>query len=478
MRDEVRGETRDGQGTPLRPDAQRNRERILEVALAELTRAADAPLSTIAKKAGVGQGTFYRNFPNREALVLEVYRFEMQQVADTAAQLLSTRAPDRALREWMDRLAQYAMAKAGLADALRKSTSNSGSTLAKLGHGPVTRAVTLLLTANEQAGTIRPGVTPDDFVLAIAGLWQIDPHTDWQPRATRLLDLVMDGLRAGAPGVGASWYGSLRCDGLTPPREAARFCSFVPTLFALPVPGTPVRGQAGSMPFADEVAPVAVLEYQPRWPVDFERPAGGCTTLWEARRTRSTTSDPHRCRAWRPRTAWTSRCASPRSRKPGRSGSSPRSASVAGPSRGIEPRSRPDRNAASWCSPHRRVRGGATYTCAGKATRTAVTRSCSATTCGPTRLPDSSGGVQTTAGPQRAGPSGQRADQGPGHRDPDDRGRALGGGNGLAVASGEPRTARVPRDVSGLLQHPCRDREDQGGASAWFGARPVRRVRG
>ncbi|MCT2548068.1 MULTISPECIES: TetR/AcrR family transcriptional regulator [Streptomyces] len=202
MRDEVRGETRDGQGAPLRPDARRNRERILEVALAELTRAADAPLSTIAKKAGVGQGTFYRNFPNREALVLEVYRFEMQQVADTAAQLLSTRAPDRALREWMDRLAQYAMAKAGLADALRKSTSNFGS-LAELGHGPVTRAVTLLLAANEQAGTIRPGVTPDDFVLAIAGLWQIAPHSDWQPRATRLLDLVMDGLRAGAPGVGA-----------------------------------------------------------------------------------------------------------------------------------------------------------------------------------------------------------------------------------------------------------------------------------
>ncbi|SCF95599.1 transcriptional regulator, TetR family [Streptomyces sp. Ncost-T10-10d] len=181
----------------LRPDAQRNRERILEVALAELTRAADAPLSAIAKKAGVGQGTFYRNFPNREALVLEVYRYEMQQVADTAAQLLQTRAPDQALREWMNRLAQYAMAKAGLADALRKTTSRYGS-LAQLGHGPVTQAVTLLLNANEEAGTIRPGLTPDDFVLAIAGLWQIDPHSDWQPRATRLLDLVMDGLRAGA----------------------------------------------------------------------------------------------------------------------------------------------------------------------------------------------------------------------------------------------------------------------------------------
>lgn len=185
--------------TPVRPDAQRNRERILEVALAELTRAADTPVSAIAKKAGVGQGTFYRNFPNREALVLEVYRYEMQQVADTAAQLLLTREPDRALREWMDRLAQFAMAKAGLAEALRTAVSKHGG-LGRLGHGPVTGAVTLLLDSNEKAGTIRPGLTAEDFVLAIAGLWQIDPHSDWQPRAARLLDLVMDGLRAGAPG--------------------------------------------------------------------------------------------------------------------------------------------------------------------------------------------------------------------------------------------------------------------------------------
>lgn len=184
---------------PLRSDAQRNRERILEVALTELTAACDTPLSVIAKKAGVGQGTFYRNFPHREALVLEVYRYEVQQVADCAAQLLCTRTPDQALRDWMSRLAQYAMAKAGLADAIRKATSAQGS-LAGIGHGPVTEAITLLLKANEEAGTIRPGVTPDDFFLAIAGLWQIDPRSDWQARAGRLMDLVMDGLRAGAPG--------------------------------------------------------------------------------------------------------------------------------------------------------------------------------------------------------------------------------------------------------------------------------------
>lgn len=184
---------------PQRSDAQRNRERILEVALAELTRSADAPLSVIAKKAGVGQGTFYRNFPNREALVLEIYRHEMQQVADSAVQLLESREPDRALREWMDRLAQFAMAKAGLADAIRQASSTPGGP-AKPGHTPVTAAAELLLRANEEARTIRPGLSAEDFFLAIAGLWQIDPHGDWQPRAARLLDLVMDGLRAGASG--------------------------------------------------------------------------------------------------------------------------------------------------------------------------------------------------------------------------------------------------------------------------------------
>ncbi|MFI9757204.1 TetR/AcrR family transcriptional regulator [Streptomyces sp. NPDC051963] len=184
---------------PLRSDAQRNRERILEVALVELTRDADTPLSVIAKKARVGQGTFYRNFPNREALVLEIYRHEIQQVADHAAQLLETREPDRALREWMDRLARFAMTKVGLADAIRQVTSAPGAAV-KPEYTPVTSAADLILRAAEKAGTIRPGITADDFILAISGMFLIDPHGDWEARTTWLFDLVMDGLRAGAPG--------------------------------------------------------------------------------------------------------------------------------------------------------------------------------------------------------------------------------------------------------------------------------------
>ncbi|MEH0416248.1 TetR/AcrR family transcriptional regulator [Streptomyces sp. B21-083] len=184
---------------PQRSDAQRNRERILEVALVELSRSADVPLSVIAKKAGVGQATFYRNFPDREALVLEVHRHEVQQLTNSAAELLKTREADRALREWMDRLAYFAMAKAGLSDALRQATRATGGP-ERPGYSLVVDAIELLLDANHEAGTIRPEVTVDDFLLAIAGVWQIDLSGDWHSQATRLLDLIMDGLRAGAPG--------------------------------------------------------------------------------------------------------------------------------------------------------------------------------------------------------------------------------------------------------------------------------------
>ncbi|SEB47362.1 TetR/AcrR family transcriptional regulator [Pseudomonas marginalis] len=181
-----------------RVDALLNRERILAVALAELPHSADVPLSVIARKAGVGQGTFYRHFPTREALVMEVYRYEMLQVAKYAEHLLQSRPPDQALREWMARLAEYAMNKAGLANAIRE-VSSVGDCAGKESYAPVVAAAKSLLDANEKAGTIRAGITTDDFFLAIAGIWQINFNDEWKHRLGWLMDFVMEGLRAGAP---------------------------------------------------------------------------------------------------------------------------------------------------------------------------------------------------------------------------------------------------------------------------------------
>jgi AcrR family transcriptional regulator len=182
---------------PHRSDARENRARILEVALAELTRSADAPLTVIARKAGVGQGTLYRHFPTREALVLEVYRHESEQLADSAAELLSAYPPDKALRQWMDKLAEYFMTKTALAKAISQGALLSAGP-ANPSYAVVSAAIDRLLRANEEAGTIRPEVTADDFILATAGLWMIEPNSDWKRRADRLLNFVMDGLRVGA----------------------------------------------------------------------------------------------------------------------------------------------------------------------------------------------------------------------------------------------------------------------------------------
>jgi AcrR family transcriptional regulator len=187
------------ENVPLRrADAARNRDTILAAALAALTESGDASLNSIAKRAGVANATLYRHFPTRESLVLEVYRHEVRQLAEAADQLLVKESPGDALRDWVQRLAQYAMTKHGLADALRAATG-SGTALFAETYDPIVAALERLLVAAEYAGTVRPGLDPHNVILALAGLWEIDPTTDWQARARQLYDLIFTGLQADRP---------------------------------------------------------------------------------------------------------------------------------------------------------------------------------------------------------------------------------------------------------------------------------------
>jgi AcrR family transcriptional regulator len=181
---------------PVRADARQNRARIIEVARDALTAARDASLNSIAKKAGVGPGTLYRHFPTREALILAVYRHEVERLAAYAPDLLRTHPPLEALRLWLDRLAYYGRIKHGLSDLLHALTDDG---LAGETYGPIIGAVTVLLRACEQDGSIRAGVDPDDVLLMLGFLWRVSPDADGEARAARLLDLVIDGLRLGAP---------------------------------------------------------------------------------------------------------------------------------------------------------------------------------------------------------------------------------------------------------------------------------------
>jgi AcrR family transcriptional regulator len=178
-----------------RSDARRNRDAILAAALVALTESPEASLNAIAKRAGVANATLYRHFPTREELVLATYQREVGKLVDAAEVLMQEQVPIDALRSWVDRLAGYAMTKHGLADALRKATSPGHDLSSTSTYDAIVGALDRLLQANISAGTLRPDLDAEDVILALAGLWQLDPASDWKSQAQRLYDIVLGGLQ-------------------------------------------------------------------------------------------------------------------------------------------------------------------------------------------------------------------------------------------------------------------------------------------
>lgn len=185
---------------PLRADARRNRDRLLDVAVLAFSREGpDATLDSIAKSAGVGIGTLYRHFPNREALIEAAYRNELTRLCDAAADLLTAMPPDAATRTWMDRFVDYMTTKRGMSDALRVVIASGGNPYAQ-SRDRLTAAITMLLEAAVAAGTVRSDVRPADVLTTMMGLSLAAGEPAQRDQARRLLDLLMDGLRYRAAG--------------------------------------------------------------------------------------------------------------------------------------------------------------------------------------------------------------------------------------------------------------------------------------
>src|SRR5260370_6617726 len=104
---------------PLRADAWRSRDRLIEVAKAMFSEGgADTSLEAIAKAAGVGIGTLYRRFPTRDALIESVYRNETQNLAQAAARFADTLPPVEALRAWLRLFVDHIATKQVMSPAL------------------------------------------------------------------------------------------------------------------------------------------------------------------------------------------------------------------------------------------------------------------------------------------------------------------------------------------------------------------------
>jgi AcrR family transcriptional regulator len=176
-----------------RMDAQRNRERILEVAKDAFARSgAGTSLDDIAKQAGVGAGTLYRHFPTRDALLEAVYRTEVEKLAAAERKLAQDLSPIEALRAWMLLFVDYIATKQIIAPALNTLVGGPSKVYEASG-AQITGAIRALVEPAIESGDIRRDLDPLDLLRALIGVSNVACGPDWQQSAKRLVDILITG---------------------------------------------------------------------------------------------------------------------------------------------------------------------------------------------------------------------------------------------------------------------------------------------
>jgi AcrR family transcriptional regulator len=178
-----------------RADSARNRQLLIDAAKAAFAEVGlNVSLEEIARRAGLGIGTLYRHFPNRESVVEAVYRREVQQLVEAVPQLLEASPAGEALHQWMHLFVNYIATKRLIAPSLgtpigRNSAPNSSPLEL------ITRAISTLVKRAVGSGDVRKDIDPSDLLRALVGVSYGNPDPGWEASARRLIDILMDGLR-------------------------------------------------------------------------------------------------------------------------------------------------------------------------------------------------------------------------------------------------------------------------------------------
>lgn len=189
--------TKRSQPVPRKPraDAQRNRERILEIAKEAFTRSgANVSLDDVAKQAGIGPGTLYRHFPTREALLEAVYRTEVEKLAAAERKFAEAMPPIEALRAWMLLFVDYIAAKKIIAPALNTMVGGPSKLFEATGD-QIKGAIQALVERAIESGDIRPDLDPFDLLRALVGVSHVASGPDWVRSARRLVQILILGSR-------------------------------------------------------------------------------------------------------------------------------------------------------------------------------------------------------------------------------------------------------------------------------------------
>ena len=181
---------------PKRADARRNYDKLIGAARAAFTEeGGSASLEEIARRAGVGIGTLYRNFPTRQDLLEAVYVEEVEAVCQSAADLLGE-PPWEALVAWLHRFLAYIVTKQALAQELFNYLGRDADVFRGCRTAFYAAGDKLLVRAQE-AGAVRADVSIDDVVMLVAGISKMPSTSPGQ--ITRILDIALEGLRVPAP---------------------------------------------------------------------------------------------------------------------------------------------------------------------------------------------------------------------------------------------------------------------------------------
>jgi AcrR family transcriptional regulator len=189
--------TKRSQPAPRKPraDAQRNRERILEVAKAAFTRSgANTSLDDIAKEARVGPGTLYRHFPTREELLQAVYRSEVEKLAAAERKFAQSMPPIEALRAWLLLFVDAIETKQIIAPALNTLIGDPKKVFAA-SYAQIHEAIHALVKRAIKSGDIRKDLDPMDLLRALVGVANVGTSPDWQQSAKRLVEILIIGSR-------------------------------------------------------------------------------------------------------------------------------------------------------------------------------------------------------------------------------------------------------------------------------------------
>jgi AcrR family transcriptional regulator len=178
-----------------RSDAQRNRERILNVAKQVFTRrGADASMGEIARRAKIGPGTLYRHFATRDDLLATVYIAEVEKLAAAQKKLSAELPPIEALRAWLLLFIDYIAAKKIIAPALN-AMAGGPSRVFRQSTQVMEEAANALASRAVASGDLRLDVDPIDLMRAIYGLSTAGSADDWPAKARKFVDILLQGSR-------------------------------------------------------------------------------------------------------------------------------------------------------------------------------------------------------------------------------------------------------------------------------------------